>query len=322
MDEPSAALSAPETVQLHDIVRSLAAAATTIVLISHFLREVLELADTVTVLRDGKVVRTSPTAEETEATLVEAMLGRPLDDDVPAKRPAAAGRAGRARRRGAARSRRRGRFASTSARARSSGLRGSSGRVAPSWPARSSAPAGSRRASRCSTSDRPLGKSPRRSLDAGLAMIPESRQGPGADLRSLRRRERHARAARPTQPARRRQAARRAAVGGAESSIAARCAAPGTSAPVGHAVRREPAEGAVRADAAPRARSVLLADEPTRGVDVGAKLAIYELLGLAGCGGHGDRAHLLRARGDPRARAPGPRHARGVGWLPSSRARP
>ena len=59
MDEPSAALSAPETAQLHEIVRSLAERRRTILLISHFLREVLELADSVTVLRDGKLIRTS-----------------------------------------------------------------------------------------------------------------------------------------------------------------------------------------------------------------------------------------------------------------------
>ena len=46
MDEPTAALSGAETARLHDIVRSLAAQGKTILLISHFLREVLELADT------------------------------------------------------------------------------------------------------------------------------------------------------------------------------------------------------------------------------------------------------------------------------------
>lgn len=87
MDEPSAALSAPETLQLHEIIRSLVARGTTILLISHFLREVLELADTITVLRDGRVVRTAGAAEETEATLVEGMLGRPLTAAFPAKSP-------------------------------------------------------------------------------------------------------------------------------------------------------------------------------------------------------------------------------------------
>ena len=44
-------------------------------------------------LRDGKIVRTSPTSDETEASLIEAMLGRPLNDDVPAEAAACRGRA-------------------------------------------------------------------------------------------------------------------------------------------------------------------------------------------------------------------------------------
>ncbi len=87
MDEPTAALSGPETARLHEVIRALAAQGKTILLISHFLREVLELADTVTVLRDGRVIRTAPTAEESEDSLVEAMLGRPLASTFPPKRP-------------------------------------------------------------------------------------------------------------------------------------------------------------------------------------------------------------------------------------------
>jgi simple sugar transport system ATP-binding protein/ribose transport system ATP-binding protein len=62
----------------------------TIILVSHFLREVLELADTVTVLRDGRLVKTSATGAETEASLVEAMLGRPLTSTFPPRRAPAA----------------------------------------------------------------------------------------------------------------------------------------------------------------------------------------------------------------------------------------
>src|SRR3954453_3193989 len=89
MDEPTAALDAHETANLHEIVRGLAASGKTIILISHFLREVLELADTVTVLRDGRLIRTAPTASETEATLGEGMLGRPLTATFPPRRPPA-----------------------------------------------------------------------------------------------------------------------------------------------------------------------------------------------------------------------------------------
>ena len=87
MDEPSAALTQPETEQLHEIIRGVAARGTTVILISHFLGEVLELANLVTVLRDGKVVRTAPTADETEGSLIEAMLGRSLTATFPPRQP-------------------------------------------------------------------------------------------------------------------------------------------------------------------------------------------------------------------------------------------
>ena len=57
----------------------------TVILVSHFLAEVLALADTVTVLRDGRVVRTGPAKAETENSLVAAMLGRPAARAYPAK---------------------------------------------------------------------------------------------------------------------------------------------------------------------------------------------------------------------------------------------
>lgn len=93
MDEPTAALSGRDVELLHGVVRSLAAAGRSVILISHFLGEVLELCDTVTVLRDGHLIRTSPVAEETEATLIEGMLGRTLGSVFPEKSPAPAGAA-------------------------------------------------------------------------------------------------------------------------------------------------------------------------------------------------------------------------------------
>jgi simple sugar transport system ATP-binding protein/ribose transport system ATP-binding protein len=85
MDEPTAALSAGDTELLHGVVRQLAASGTTVVLVSHFLSEVLELCDTVTILRDGRLIRTAAAADETEATLIEGMLGRTLGSVFPDK---------------------------------------------------------------------------------------------------------------------------------------------------------------------------------------------------------------------------------------------
>jgi rhamnose transport system ATP-binding protein len=86
MDEPSASLTVEETTKLHKIIRSLARRGTTVLLVSHFLREVLQLADTVTVLRDGRLVRTSAAEQETEDSLVEAMIGRSLEAQFPPKK--------------------------------------------------------------------------------------------------------------------------------------------------------------------------------------------------------------------------------------------
>ena len=89
MDEPTAAATTDEAEQLFRIVRGLHERGTTVVYVSHFLAEVLDLADTVTVLRDGKVVRTSPAAEETPERLVAAMLGRTIELTFPEKQPPA-----------------------------------------------------------------------------------------------------------------------------------------------------------------------------------------------------------------------------------------
>lgn len=85
MDEPTAALSAHDTELLHGVVRQLAASGHTVLLISHFLSEVLDLADTVTILRDGRLIRTAAAADETEPSLIEGMLGRTLGSVFPPK---------------------------------------------------------------------------------------------------------------------------------------------------------------------------------------------------------------------------------------------
>jgi ribose transport system ATP-binding protein len=75
MDEPTSSLTSVETKTLHRMIRTLRERGRTIVYVSHFLDEVLELADTVTVLRSGRLVRTAPAAEETEESLVAGMFG-------------------------------------------------------------------------------------------------------------------------------------------------------------------------------------------------------------------------------------------------------
>ena len=86
MDEPTAALSPHDTQRLLEVVRRLAASGTTIVFVSHFLREVLEVCDEVTVLKDGAHVTTVPAATTTADQLVVAMIGRQLESSFPEKR--------------------------------------------------------------------------------------------------------------------------------------------------------------------------------------------------------------------------------------------
>ncbi len=87
MDEPSAALSSNESAALHEIIRSLARRGSAVVLISHFLSEVLSLSDTITTLRDGHLVRTVDASGATEESLIEGMLGRSLSSVFPEKAP-------------------------------------------------------------------------------------------------------------------------------------------------------------------------------------------------------------------------------------------
>ena len=85
MDEPTAALTTDEAGRLLDVVRALRASGSTIVYVSHFLNEVLAIADSVTVLRDGRHVQTEPAADQTPGRLVTAMLGGPSDLSFPDK---------------------------------------------------------------------------------------------------------------------------------------------------------------------------------------------------------------------------------------------
>ncbi len=87
MDEPTATLTVDESERLLDIIRRLAAEGTSVVLVSHHLEEVLAVAETVTVMRDGRLVRTGPASEETPHSLVTAMVGRELDLTFPPKQP-------------------------------------------------------------------------------------------------------------------------------------------------------------------------------------------------------------------------------------------
>jgi simple sugar transport system ATP-binding protein len=79
MDEPTAVLTPQETASLFATMRSLARAGRTVIFITHKLEEVMDVADTVTVMRAGRVVATRPKTETDIAGLAEMMVGRRMD---------------------------------------------------------------------------------------------------------------------------------------------------------------------------------------------------------------------------------------------------
>lgn len=90
MDEPTASLTQSETDRLLDIVRKLSADGVAVVFVSHRLAEVLDIAERVTVLRDGRLVGVYPTEGMTQARLGELMTGHLLEDSVAARDMSAA----------------------------------------------------------------------------------------------------------------------------------------------------------------------------------------------------------------------------------------
>ncbi|TXC99895.1 sugar ABC transporter ATP-binding protein [Streptomyces sp. ISID311] len=79
-DEPTSSLTAERTDALFAIIQRLKERGTAIAFISQRLQDIQPVADLVTVLRDGKAVKTLPIAEADEASLTRLMIGRDLDD--------------------------------------------------------------------------------------------------------------------------------------------------------------------------------------------------------------------------------------------------
>jgi simple sugar transport system ATP-binding protein len=76
LDEPTAVLSPPEVVELWQVLRSLRDAGGTVVLITHKLDEVIDVSDTITVMRQGATVTRMPTRGTTPQEIARAMVGR------------------------------------------------------------------------------------------------------------------------------------------------------------------------------------------------------------------------------------------------------
>ena len=84
LDEPTAALNENDSAHLLDLLRGLRAKGVTCVMISHKLNEITAVADTITIIRDGKTVESFPVDEQTdEDRIIRGMVGRPLSSRFP-----------------------------------------------------------------------------------------------------------------------------------------------------------------------------------------------------------------------------------------------
>ena len=282
LDEPTSSLDQDEVAELFRIMRQLRDDGVAILFVSHFLDQVYEIADRMTVLRNGRLVGEYLTADLTQLQLVSAMIGRELGVLEEVER--LAGRRGGAPRPDAACSRPRAsagvarspRSTCRSTRARSSAWPGCSAPAAPSSPGCSSAPTAPTPASCASTAGAVTLRTPRAAIAAGIAFCSENRKGEGivADL-TVR-----------------------------ENIILAMQAARGWARPIPRRTKDELVDKWIealdirpanpeRSSASSRGgnqQKVLLArwlitqprllilDEPTRGIDIGAKAQIQKLV--------------------------------------------
>ncbi|HEY3501775.1 MAG TPA: sugar ABC transporter ATP-binding protein [Actinocatenispora sp.] len=282
MDEPTSALADTEVRRLFGVIRSLTARGVAVVYISHRLEELAEIADTVTVLRDGTYVGTRPMAGADPAELIGMMVGRPLGELYPRPVSVASDAPVRLRAEGLSLAAAAGRTALsgvdlTVRTGEIVGLAGLMGAGRTEVLEAVYGAHGPRAVSGRITVDgaayRP--RSPRWAIRHGLAMVAEDRKAQSlvlgntvrfnASLAALARFRRYGRVD------------RRAEGRAVDEQVAAlRVRTPGTQAVVG-TLSGGNQQKVVLAKCLLTRPTVLLLDEPTRGVDVGAKAEIYAI---------------------------------------------
>ena len=289
MDEPSARLSTAERKQLHRLVRSLRDQGITVLFISHFLDEVLELADAVTIMRDGCVVRTTTPSAETADSLVEAMIGRELDATFPPKAalPDLAGMpALRVRGLRCAGSLRDGPATGLDLDVAAGEIVGIAGLVGSGRTEYLRAIYGADAAAGGTVavdSQTLRGSRPDQAIRAGVGLIPESRKDHGLLMeRSVRENVSLPHIGRVTRAGIVNRIAERRFVRAASADAGVRDG--GVETPMRLLSGGNQQKCLFARWLVPGLR-VLIADEPTRGVDVGAKRAIYDLIASAAADG-------------------------------------
>lgn len=83
MDEPTGALTPQETEKLFEVIRELRKDGKSVVYISHRLQEILDICDDITVLRDGELIEERKVEQIDEDTIIEMMVGRKLSEQYP-----------------------------------------------------------------------------------------------------------------------------------------------------------------------------------------------------------------------------------------------
>src|SRR6516165_7574759 len=274
MDEPSAILAGQELDRLFGTIRSLVEQGVTIIYISHRLNEVFEIADDVTVLKDGRVVGALPISDVTRARLIQMMVGRPLEEIFPrATRPRGAPVLSGAN----VTTERLPHPASLTLHAGEIlGLAGMVG-AGRSEVARALFGADSLRSGEIRINDQLIRpNSPKEAVEAGLALVPEDRKTQGlfleqsirtnVTLSSLARLTRFGVIQRGQETETIQRAQRELSISMASPELEAQYLSGGNQQKV------------VLAKWLQTSPSVFIFDEPTRGVDVGAKFEIYQLM--------------------------------------------
>lgn len=276
MDEPTAALGAADAEKMREYVGRLQSDGVTVVYVSHFLSEVLEVATEITVLRNGELVESMPRSEATVDRMIGAMLGGKLEAVYPEKRPPAQDSPSALRVEGVVTRDDRPPISIELKRGEIVGLFGLMGAGRTTL---AHCLFGARRpsAGEISILDQPFDpRRPRNALDRGLVLLPESRRDAGLFLtlsqlantcsagledftrggvirrRELRRSAKEMLAAVDVDPISLTGEVGKLSGGNQQKVLFSKCLLPGPT--------------------------VLLLDEPTRGVDVGSKQSIYRLI--------------------------------------------
>jgi ribose transport system ATP-binding protein len=288
LDEPTAPLSPAEVERLYAVVRRLKARGVAVLYISHRLQEVFDLCETFTVLRDGAHVQSGPVAGLSRRELVRLMAGRDLggaDESAPPHLPE--------RRIGPVRLRVRGLEPEKLAgggvafEVRAGEVVGFAGLVGAgrTETLRALCGADARAAGTIELDGRPVApRSPAEAIEAGIGLLPEDRKSEGAILKRpivenatlavLRRLSPFG----LLRPRRLREVA-------AALVRRLRIRTPSLSAPVGSLSGGNQQKVVLARWLAARC-PVLLLDEPTRGIDVGARQEIYQALRELSRDGH------------------------------------